>query len=280
MLTLLATLALAEPTVDAPAADTVEQDSSDIRLNDATVDEIAGLEGVSQEIAVAVVDLRDERGRFNSVEELRVLPGIGPESLDALRQHSTIDVPMPAKSAKSYKSADEVLSVFDHEPSIQDVQEMAMLYTHTNRDQVERWLAASKNSAFLPELKVKYNYADSFGQDFTYANGGDSFDLDDGTVDKKWYAQAEVKWRLDDLVMNSERIRVISETQDVVKLRDKVLSEVTRLYFDRRRLQVDLLLNPPSDVRQQVENQLRLMELTAELDAYTGGSFSSAVTAR
>lgn len=273
MLFLLAT-ALATETAE-PAATT-----TDISLNRATVEEIAAVEGVSEELAVAVVDLREDRGRFNSVEELRVLPGIGAESLDALRQHSTIDIPMPAKSAKSYKTADEVLSVFDHEPSIQDLHDMAMVYTHTNRDQVERWLAASKNSAFLPELKVKYNYADSFGQDFTYADGGASFDLDDGTVDKKWYAQAEVKWKLDDLVMNSERIRVISETQDVVKLRDKVLSEVTRLYFDRRRLQVDLLLNPPGDVRAQVENQLRLMELTAELDAYTGGAFSAAVTAR
>ena len=38
--------------------------------------------------------------------------------------------------------------------------------------------------------------------------------------------------------MSSERIRVISEAQDVVKLRDKVLRQATQIFFDRRRLQV------------------------------------------
>ena len=70
---------------------------------------------------------------------------------------------------------------------------------------------------------------------------------------------------------------MISESQDVVKLRDTVLTQVTGLYFDRRRLQVDMLLDPPKDVRAQVDQQLRLMELTAELDGYTGGQFSAEV---
>jgi hypothetical protein len=76
--------------------------------------------------------------------------------------------------------------------------------------------------------------------------------------------------------MSSERIRVISETQDVVKLRDKILDEATRLYFDRRRLQVDILMNT-GDVKTQIKNELRLQELTAQLDAYTGGRFSKAL---
>ncbi len=77
--------------------------------------------------------------------------------------------------------------------------------------------------------------------------------------------------------MSSEQIRVINESQDIVKLRDKVLDEVTRLYFDRRRLQVELLLSPAGDLRTQLENELRLQELTANLDALTGGSFSASL---
>ena len=155
---------------------------------------------------------------------------------------------------------------------------MAMQYTYTHREQVEKWLWASKNSARLPELKLRYYYQDQFGQDFDYINGGSDLDLQEGDIDRRWQAYVEVRWRLDDLVMSSEQIRVISETQDVVKLRDKVLSEVTRVYFDRRRLQVDILMNPPRDLRDQVDEQLRLMELTAELDAYTGGGFSHALS--
>ena len=56
-----------------------------------------------------------------------------------------------------------------------------------------------------------------------------------------------------------------------------MLDEVTRLYFDRRRLQVDMLLKASPDLKAQLENELRLQELTANLDAYTGGAFSAAL---
>ena len=77
--------------------------------------------------------------------------------------------------------------------------------------------------------------------------------------------------------MSSERIRVINEAQDIVKLRDKVLEDVTRLYFDRRRLQVEQLLSPAGDLRSQLKNELRLQELTANIDALTGGRFSASL---
>jgi hypothetical protein len=102
--------------------------------------------------------------------------------------------------------------------------------------------------------------------------------IEDADTDKDNVYQVTLKWRLDDLVMSSERIRVISEAQDVVKLRDKVLRQVTQIFFDRRRLQVELLLSPGGDLRSQVEDEIRLMELTAELDALTGGQFSRAVS--
>ena len=56
---------------------------------------------------------------------------------------------------------------------------------------------------------------------------------------------------------------------------DKVLDEVTRVYFDRRRLQVDQLLSPSSSLRDQIKHELRLQELTASIDALTGGAFSA-----
>ena len=269
-----------------PSLDSVRElpAGASLPLNRATATQLAEIEGVDDLQADAIVALREERGRLNSVEELRILPGMTDTALSALRTHTTIDIPMATGATKTYKTVDEVLAEFDGEPSIQEVQQMAMQYTHTHRDQVEKWLWASKNSAWLPELKLRYYYQDQFGQDFDYVDGG-AIDLQQGDTDVRWQAYVEVRWRLDDLVMSTEwgaqtqwaSIRVISETQDVVKLRDKVLSEVTRVYFDRRRLQVDMLLNPTKDLDGRVEIQLRLMELTAELDAYTGGAFSSAV---
>ncbi|MEO0601786.1 MAG: hypothetical protein AAF211_10135, partial [Myxococcota bacterium] len=80
-----------------------------------------------------------------------------------------------------------------------------------------------------------------------------------------------------DLVMSSERIRVLGEVQDLVALRDEVVAEVTTLYFDRRRLQVERALRGPADSPRVIDEALQLQELTARIDALTGGAFSSAL---
>ena len=77
--------------------------------------------------------------------------------------------------------------------------------------------------------------------------------------------------------MSSEQIRVLNESQKAVKIREKLMDEVTRLYFDRRRLQVEGLLNPPSSLNDEIEHVLRLQEFTANLDALTGGAFSASI---
>ena len=222
------------------------------------------------------VGLRESRGRLGSVEELRVLPGMSDARLDELRANTSVDLVPEVMAVRGYSSADEVLAAFDPEPSVQQVQDMAMAYTHTNREQVESWLRASRNSAWLPQLTGRYTFQDTFDQDFDYEETANA-DLSKAGTQQRSQVYVQVRWDLDELVMSSTQIRVISESQDVVKLRDTVLTQVTGLYFDRRRLQVDMLLDPPKDVRAQVDQQLRLMELTAELDGYTGGQFSAEV---
>ena len=66
----------------------------------------------------------------------------------------------------------------------------------------------------------------------------------------------------------------------MVQLRDDVLDEVTRLYFERRKLQIELKQDPPKDVDEYIEKELRLQELTANIDAMTGGWFSREIERR
>lgn len=270
MITLLTALTVALAAPSAP-----DGGSLSLPLNAASAEQFAALPGVDEATAAAIVTLRDQRGKLNSVEELRIL-GLQDAALDTLRANTSLEIHAAAGEKKAYKSVEEVMAAFSGEPEILDVQRMAMEYTHTNREQVERWLNASKNAALLPELKLRYTYDVDTDLDYEYLSQTE-YEYDQGGNDWSTDYRVELKWRLDELVMNSERIRVIGEAQDIVKLRDKVLGEVTRIYFDRRRLQTDLLLSPPGDLKGQVEDQLRLMELTAELDAYTGGRFSESL---
>ena len=179
-------------------------------------------------------------------------------------------------AAGDFRTVDEVLARFEGEPEVREVQSMVLEYSKTDPRYVEEWLRAAKSAAWLPELTVGYDYDNGYGYDYSY-EVSDEGEVDGSDVDNDHGVSVRAKWRFDRLVMSSDRIRVISETQDVVKLRDKILDEVTRLYFDRRRLQVDMLLAGGGDLKTQLKNEMRLQELTAQLDAYTGGRFSRAI---
>ena len=60
----------------------------------------------------------------------------------------------------------------------------------------------------------------------------------------------------------------------MVQLRNDVVDEVTRLYFERRRLQVELLTRPPAEPQPALDKALRVQELTALIDGLTDGYFS------
>jgi len=238
-------------------------------LDQATAEQFASLDGIDTDAAASIVALRDERGHLGSVEELRILK-IDPSGLDSLRKNTAVQIEFTTKTApRSYDNPQAVLAEFDAEPTIQQVQSWSNDYADMHPGQVDKWLRASKNFAALPELTLEYELKDGWGQDFFYLNA-------DGVAltspDK-----VRAKWNLNEIVMSSERIRVINEAQDIVKLRDKLLTEVTKLYFERRRLQVEMLLRPKSDTLGQVKDQLRLMEMTANIDALTGGAFSAAL---
>lgn len=189
-------------------------------------------------------------------------------------------------SAAEYRTPEEVLATFSNEPEVREVQRMTEDYAKTDPSYVDAWMNASKSAALLPQLTLQGEYKDKWRNDGYYVDGdGDGVPDDDASAnyvtdsgyDEYYYKlTGKARWDLNELVMSSERIRVISEAQDIVKLRDKILEDVTRTYFERRKLQCDMLLNP-GDMKAQLKNELRLQELTAQLDAYTGGRFSKSI---
>ncbi|NCG18499.1 MAG: hypothetical protein GWP91_05755 [Rhodobacterales bacterium] len=261
--------------------------SDRVMLNAASADQLAGVAGVSPSLASDIIALRTQRGRLTSVEELRGLPGITQASLTALREKTSIEMVLPEAATKVYNNVEEVLASFSNEPTVQQVQAWTSDYANTNPQMVDRWLRASRTFAALPEVTLSYTLKDGWDQGFDYlaVDGGAAVlpdqevlpILSDAGADQDATYKVTAKWELDKLVMSSERIRVLSEAQDVVKLRDDILENVTELYFDRRRVQVEQLLKPTTDIRKQVDQELKLMELTANIDALTGGAFSGAL---
>ena len=66
----------------------------------------------------------------------------------------------------------------------------------------------------------------------------------------------------------------------LVGVQEGLLREITSLYFTRRRLMTMVTLAPPQDPNEEITEQLRLDEITANLDALTGGYFSKEIRKR
>lgn len=175
------------------------------------------------------------------------------------------------------QSAEEALARFSHEPSVGMVQQMAARYARLEPAVVAGWMQASKSAYLLPKVNLSYEKQRDAADDFFYAPGARRPELEGTRMEDDDRYGVKLEWRLDKLVMSSEQIRVINEAQDLVRLRDQVLGEVTRLYFERRRLQVDLLFESDPGGIDVLDRQLLLEELTGRIDAMTGGAFSAAL---
>jgi competence protein ComEA len=76
--------AAASATASAPA------EGQPINLNTATLEQLDTLSGIGPTTAQKILDFREERGGFGSVEELGEIPGIGDKRLATLREEVTL----------------------------------------------------------------------------------------------------------------------------------------------------------------------------------------------
>lgn len=76
-----------------------------IDINTATADQLEkGLKGIGPSKAAAIVKYRQEHGRFNSVEELTNVPGIGDKTLAGIKDSVTVGSGTPSIPATPGKS--------------------------------------------------------------------------------------------------------------------------------------------------------------------------------
>lgn len=71
-----------EPESDLPSAPT---DEEEIDINSASAAELEALPGIGPALSARIVQYRDLHGAFSSVEELMNVEGIGPKTMDGLR---------------------------------------------------------------------------------------------------------------------------------------------------------------------------------------------------
>lgn len=166
------------------------------------------------------------------------------------------------------------LAALDQEPSIQDTQAAALRFFNIDADTVSSMRTRASVKALVPAVGARIRGNQST-VDLDRIDRQIDRDLatvvDDGRGSLLEY-EVSAQWDFSRLVFNSEVLDVSS----LVVLQEAILKEVTRIYYTRRRLQVDLILTPPTDGATKLSKELRIEELTATLDAMTGNLFANA----
>ena len=67
-----------------------EDTSSIININTATVEELEKLTGIGRSKAEAIIAYREEKGLFNTIEELKEVPGIGETLYEKIKDNITV----------------------------------------------------------------------------------------------------------------------------------------------------------------------------------------------
>ncbi|HAJ57225.1 MAG TPA: hypothetical protein DCL35_05590 [Candidatus Omnitrophica bacterium] len=169
---------------------------------------------------------------------------------------------------------DAAVYLFKNEPTVQEVHGMAIEYAEVSNQKIKDWRRRAAGKAFLPQVSIG---VDRNTTDLWHWEGGSTTKTDDDVLRRgndsiDW--GVSLKWDLGEIIYNNAQTSIDTRSKLLVELRNDILSEVTRLYFERRKLQMEALSNYDLSKKAELDKKLRILELTALIDRLTGGNFS------
>ncbi len=164
------------------------------------------------------------------------------------------------------------------EPDIARAHRAALGYLGLGVDRLRRLRDGVDRRGLLPTatLRLAHDWARTRERDFDEAFlSGAMRQLHDSERKNSWDYEVSLAltWELGDVLYHPEAIDVSREAREVLEVRDDVLDEITQLYFERRRVLMELAALDPAGLADAARLRLRADELAAGLDAWTGGWF-------
>lgn len=171
------------------------------------------------------------------------------------------------------------------EPSVIEVQKQALRFSSlpTSSD-FKRYRTQARVRNLLPNISFDINSTGANTNFYGFENGL----LADKTLNNKFntsktqhfqtdgrsFKQLSVLWKTNEFLYDDEIREILNQARLTANIKENILDEITRIYYQRRKLQLDLLLEPPIQISEKLTKQLSLDELTGQLDSRTGGWFS------
>ena len=214
-----------------------------------------------------------------------------PNGLQLLRAGETPRAGAAAASGEKEAAAREqkgraftrLRQILKAEPTVKEVQRSALKLYRLEPERLRKMGIAARAKGLVPDVEVSFD--NSLNNQYTNERNGllgnlsaiDPVNNPNGYSSLQRQNSDALTWHvrgtfyLDRLVFNSEELDVRS----LNSLEETLIREVTTMYYSRQRLIAGLLLSPPDEDEEIFYELLRLDELTATMDAMTGGMFAA-----
>jgi hypothetical protein len=153
-------------------------------------------------------------------------------------------------------------------PGLGEVQSAAVRHLQLGPGTVRRWLVRARSAAALPTVSAGYDVRFDRGWSLDLEPGvADALQRDVGNVSTLRF---KATWELDRTVFAPDELRAARAGLDLLDWRERVLLDVTRLYFERLRLLLERELGLASDPAGRVALEIRVREIEGVLSGLTG----------
>ena len=191
------------------------------------------------------------------------------QAYDSLPPKAALPQKVPLNHAQLKKKMDEALSKLAHEPSLHKLKQAALKLADADVKSVEGWMRSTNLAAILPVMKFTAKH--DFERDESLDRYQDEPDRWGADTDRDLGFQVSAQWTLGELVFNPDEVRVYRALANRAARREAVVTLLIGYYFERRRLIIEDYILPINDKRKAIEHKIRIQELTASIDALTGG---------
>jgi hypothetical protein len=197
-------------------------------------------------------------------QDLRFEPSIGRTSLLVPRYNEVLS-----------GNYEEISALDNTLPTVRELQEAAIRYALLSTGRMKSWEWRSRLRSFLPQFSIGLDQEISNNIDIDRGSTSDPDVFLNGPNEEGSSVGVSVDWDLAELVWNDVETSIEIRERALVDQRDEILREVTRLYFEYKRLQKERAVFIELDPRAAIANEIRIEEIRAQLDALTGGYVTS-----
>lgn len=199
----------------------------------------------------------------------------------------------------SAKALQKLREIWRREPSLDDIAAEALAWNRLEVDVMGGMSLRAGLARWLPQLRARYNAGTArIQRDIFILRAGDQLPpgLDPDNDDSDLFGDfgaflvqapqapiahtlwVELAWDLDKIILSDGEVAALRQGPRWWAAERRVLDRVQSVWAARRRLMTEMALGDGargrSAARDDVYRQLRIEELTAQLDAATGGVFS------